>query len=122
MINVIKYDLESRTGPVYGDNWLYDIQHKDEILQTLQVVEVDTLQDRTAVFVTWSVGAKVFREAYMLKQVGDVWALTTDRMTYFSEYDDSWQDDPVALFDKQLSDWEEESASRFELRNWSSNN
>jgi hypothetical protein len=115
----IEYRLQEFEGPHFTDTDIYDLQHQDEILRTLEIAEVDTLQDRAAVFVRWSVGNKIFREGYMLRQVDTLWAITHDRMRYFPAHDESWKDDPTALFDKRLHDWEEESASRFEVRNWS---
>ena len=85
-------------------------------MRTLEIVDVDSMQDRAAVFVRWSVGHKVYRNGYMLRKVGNVWALTNDRRTYFSDYNDEWRRDSVALFDKRLKDWLEESPERFEQR------
>lgn len=101
-------------GYVVIDNAYYDWLHRDEILNTLEIVKIDTLEDRAAVFVRWTVGTNIFREGYMFRNVEGVWALTYDREIYFSDHDkEEWQNDPRALFDKELQDWGEETSSRF---------
>ena len=101
---------------IWEDNGLYDWNNREEILRTLEIVKVDTMQDRAAVFIRWSVGPKVYRGGHMLREFGDVWVFTSDRQTYFSEYDDAWKQDSVSLFDKRLQDWIDESQERFEQR------
>ena len=115
--NIYRYNFDRPDLALAYDEEVYDWQNRDEILRTLEVVEVDTLQDRAAVFVRWSVGPKVYRGGHMLRRVGDVWTLTNDRRTYFSEYDEEkWRSDSVAVFDKRLEDWIKESPARFEQR------
>lgn len=96
MAGAVKKMFEMRYKPV--SNFILSAEHRflhenrDEILNTLEVVEEVDRGFYGVVFVRYSVGVDIFREAIYLKKYGPEWMYTEDQYYYYSEYTDEGQD------------------------------
>jgi hypothetical protein len=85
--------------------------HRDEMLKTLEIVDV-TQTDKIAVaFVRYSVGSNVYREGVWMRRVDGRWRVCSSQ--YFSSFgDDPFNDgkpDEAKKLIKRLDDWEKDA-------------
>lgn len=86
----------------------YLVNHQAEIMETLEVSDVSVSEDHGIAFFRYSIGSRIFREAYWLGRVSDRWYL----IPHLSKYSDSKPSD-MSWFEEMMSrkeKWEEESA------------
>ena len=86
-------------------------RHRDEMLQTLEVVETAETDNVAVGFVRYSIGATIYRDAVWMRRIDGQWQPAWNQ--YFSEYEDDpfgdGKPDNAKALIKRVSEWEKQS-------------
>ena len=93
------------------DQYAFVRQHRDEMLRTLEIVEVVETEKMGAAFVRYSVGAHIYRKGIWMRKVDGSWRVL------LTQYISSFGDDPfrdgkpqeAKKLIKRVEEWEKDS-------------